>query len=345
MVCAVAFILYAGQYWSNINRLVFAVNHYSYPNYGVFKLPLDGQFPVPKDRSVFMSNTLVTREGTFIQMYCSHRWNDYRIIGKISDELIDITNNAVVSFETSLHTAHDCNIQILRQRNMMGKFHLLRLGSPKIYWSNFYSRDCTPKVLANLAFRGKIIVKGKYRNFVPSGLKANVAIEIDKKIALEDLIYQGKIFMDDYRPPMQRVLTWYQGHIHIFERTSSNSWIPFTTLGTENKNGDLIYDYMLHNFKTFALLHLRFDTYLKASRKKFFLQNPNSEEWDYLDNVDSQRSIAQENIRFRSLDRLRPINISGYISGRELIHNEEDEMPDVEGLEFYLPNRRPGSIL
>ncbi|CAD6505494.1 BgTH12-00985 [Blumeria graminis f. sp. triticale] len=345
MVCVVAFILYAGQYSSELNRLVFAVNHYSHPNYGVFKLPPDGQFPVPKDRSVFMSNTLVDREGTFIQMYCSHRWNDYRIIGKISDELIDITNDAVASFETSRNTADSCLVQILRKRNMMGKFNLLSPGSSKIYWSNFYSRDCTPKVLANLAFRGKLVVKGKYKNFIPSGLKASIAIEIDKKIALEDLIYRGKIFMDDYGAPMQRVLTWYQGHIHIFERTSSNSWMPFTTLGTESKNGDLIYDYMLHNFKTFSLFHLYFDKYLWGSRNSFFLQNPNSEESDYLDNVDSQRSIAQENIGFGSLNCLRPMSIGGYISGREPNRSEEDVMPDVWGLEFYVPNREPESIL
>ncbi|EPQ65757.1 BgtAc-30664 [Blumeria graminis f. sp. tritici] len=347
MVCVAAFILIAEQWNREQSRLVFAVNDFSYPNYGVFQLPDDNQFPVPKDPHIVTTKTVVDRIGTHVQLYCSHRWRDYSIISKISDNLNDISEDAAYAFLSPIMDKNGCRSDIMRmmeRKKQKSLFNTL-FGYSVPRWSNYGGTSCSPKVIAELAFEGVLDVQGSYRNFVPPTRKTSLSIDINKPFQLSDLVYQGQVYTGSDWQHNQRALAWYEGHLHIFKNTKRGSWLPFTDLGSERKNGDLIYKHMLQNHLSFSRTHNELIGYVSNiagghGDLEAKLQSPT-----FLDQVDSHASTIKHNVEKVKLEPLSPLSIRGtqsFISDQKSYgkSSRPEKIYNLNYIGQYAPARR-----
>lgn len=319
--------------------MVFAVKDYSYPNYGVFEVPPDGQFPVPHDKSIIMTKTKVERAGTFVQLYCSHRYKDYDMIGKISDKLVDITEDAVRKFETPIETSYRCHAEILKyQENPRGN-RKLWLSRPHQRWSKHKYNYCTPKVLANMAFQGQLVIEGNLKNFVPPGGTSSLEIMFDEKITLAQIFYQEQVFKGVDDGKQIRALAWYQGHLHIFQRTSRGDWMPYTRLGVERLNGDLIYKHLYQSSQIFSETEVLLAGYLKRARGEYFIRNPMADEWEFNKYLDSRKKFLEENLKDKNIGTLRSSYDGAYVSGKPPKRgaSKEHRIHIVPRIELYAP--------
>ncbi|CCU81310.1 unnamed protein product [Blumeria hordei] len=347
MVCVVAIIVIAAQYNWEKSRLVFAVNDFSYPNYAVFQLPQNHQFPVPKDPHIVSTSTTVDRVGTHVQLYCSHRWRDYTIISRISDELNDITQSAADAFLSPIMEKNNCQNEIVRvQREKQKHIYFNKFfGYSTPRWSNFKNTSCKPKLIAELAFQGVLNVVGKYNNFVPPSRKPSLTIDINEPMELSDLVYQEQVYIGTDWKVNQRALAWYEGHLHIFKKTKRGSWLPFTDLGSERQNGDLIYKHMLENHPSFSQTHHNLVSHVSNlagghGRLEAKLRDP-----AFLDHVDSQATTIKHNVGQVKLEPLSPMGIwdtKSYISDQKP-YSKSSRVEKIHNLNYvgqYAPHRR-----
>ncbi|SZF04135.1 unnamed protein product [Blumeria hordei] len=211
--------------------------------YGVYRAPHDNEFPVPSPNlGIHMSPSKIYKPGLHAVVYCSII-NDYtHIIQVITRNVVEINHNPEIL--DNEHSEHEKNCLDLITKN-----YYLNPGAN--YISSLSEDVCNHQHLANLAFRKQINVTGKFACFVPPSNKQNPCITADIPIKLEQFLAGNSLFMEPTGKLPNLALGWFQGHLHLFLRTTSttthNNWYPRTKIGLEKRSGSLISDYIRYS--------------------------------------------------------------------------------------------------
>ncbi|CAD6501918.1 BgTH12-02163 [Blumeria graminis f. sp. triticale] len=258
VTCVLAFLLLSSQFPKETNRLVL-VGNAAENNYAMYEPPPSLLFPTPKNKAILMAKYQAEQEGTSITSYCSYILDMASIMSEISVNLTKKRRIFDLEFEASSGSFSNCYTKIVDHRNLhRGPISL------KFIQLNY---QCTKAHIARLAAEGSVKVTGKYRCFAPYSGAQQITIDADSETELSQDSRHREAFYGEEVNDMVHALVWYQGHLHIFQSLSrlGSYWYQLSSIGHEENNGKVIYDFISKNVESFQ----NFKSMLEEKKSSF----------------------------------------------------------------------------
>ncbi|VCU41037.1 BgtE-640 [Blumeria graminis f. sp. tritici] len=238
-----------------LERMVILGNDGGKSFYGAYDNPILGKFPVT-DTKFYLSTTIKNNveDGTNIKAYCSKTMSSVEIAELLGDIMSSETveNQDLVPSDPKYQI---CLAQIQKLTDNQGtESNHQHVQSPISAANLNQFQRCSNSDLINLAYRGQISVSGTFSYLAPPSQKAPLKVAMNQHIRFRDLAKSCHVYGLFEKEEVDEILIWYFDHLHIFRRNPDTPiWIPVTQIGSENRNGAVILNFIRKN--TDALTH------------------------------------------------------------------------------------------
>ncbi|CAD6501927.1 BgTH12-02172 [Blumeria graminis f. sp. triticale] len=250
--CVLAFLLYIPDLQTPTSRMVLVGNKDG-PNYGVFHMPQSQHYPTPKSKNIIILQHQKSRKNTQLTAYCSATLDMNTIMNEISRGLRKLESVTDLKFSKDDAKYNRCK----------DTFQKLMAGLPqrKIYEHKIIemhdllrSDRCSSGEIARLSSEGLLHVTGDLSCFAPitSKNKDGQKIKSNYITRVKQDFWQSKAFIGWETSP-KYALVWYQGYLHLFRPRIGKSidWYLVTSVGNEEFNGKLIYEFIFKSVPKF----------------------------------------------------------------------------------------------
>ncbi|CCU79530.1 putative effector protein [Blumeria hordei DH14] len=208
------------------------------PFYGAYQLPSSRYFPkLDANLDIISTSEKDYGSGTKVMAYCSPTLSTTKIIEKLVHGQSPVTKTREIDPDSTTISEQQC-----WQR-------------PKELTQD---EICSSRDIISLANQGLLSVTGIYSKLAPENKGDIPIVNVKSQLALKDMVSGPQLYAAKRVSNIQKVLVWYFGHLHIFERENKDhSWWPTTKVSVENNNAAILLNFMRRDFGLFRDLDVQ----------------------------------------------------------------------------------------
>ncbi|EPQ62510.1 putative secreted effector protein [Blumeria graminis f. sp. tritici 96224] len=221
--------------------------------YGAYQLPSSRYFPkLNANLDIVSTSENKYGSGTKVMAYCSPTLSTTKIIKELVHGQTPVTKTQVIDPESATVSEQQCWARIFKQWEKISRFE--EQGSKNLAQDD----TCSSRDIISLAHQGLLSVTGVYSKLAPENKGDIPIVNVKNQLALKDMVSRPQLYAAKNVGNIQKVLVWYFGHLHIFERqVGKHSWWPTTKLNAENTNAAILLDFMRRDLRLFGELDVR----------------------------------------------------------------------------------------